>query len=129
MPSFRDAFPSRYLKASDLVHPTIGTIHSVQYESVGTGSKQESKLVARFKESSLKPLVLNTINASTIAEICDSDDTDDWPGHQIQLFAAKTEFQGKRVPCIRVEVPDVVKKRKPASPSVLENELEDDITF
>ena len=110
MPSYKTAFPSKYLKAEDLgsTRPIV-TIASVEMEDVGNGQKQERKLVLHWVESNMKPLVLNLINSDTIAEIIGDDDYDNWPGHKVQLFATKTEFQGKRVPCIRVCPPPKAK--------------------
>jgi hypothetical protein len=106
MPSFRSAFPSKFIKADDLgATRPIGTIASVDFETVGNGANADRKLVVRFDESTLKPLVLNRINCETIAEITGTDDYAQWVGHRIQLFATKTEFQGKRVACIRIAAP------------------------
>lgn len=105
MPSYRTAFPSKYLKAEDLgTSRPIVTIATIDFEMVGPGQDQARKLVAHFEEP-IKPLVLNLINSATIAEVVGSDDYESWLGHRIQLYAAKTEFQGKRVPCIRVCAP------------------------
>ena len=101
MASFRDAFPSKYLKASDLSGPVVVEIEPVGFEDVGTGQRQERKLVAHFVGKS-KGLVLNMINAESIAEIAGTDDYEQWAGHAVELYPTKTEFQGKRVPCIRI---------------------------
>lgn len=114
MPSFKTAFPSKYLKADNLgTTRPVGTIATVGFEEVGTGDKQESKLVVTWREPGLRPMVLNMINAETIAEIAGTDDFEQWPGTRVQLYATKTEFQGKRVPCIRLEAPPA-KPRKAA---------------
>ena len=34
-----------------------------------------------------------------------SDDFDAWPATKIELYATRTEFQGKRVPCVRIAAP------------------------
>jgi hypothetical protein len=106
MASYKDAFPSKYLKADDLGgRRPVGTIASVTFADVGGGGKVERKLVVRFTDPALKGLVLNLVNADTIAEITGNDDYEHWPGHRVQLFPTKTEFQGKRVPCIRLCAP------------------------
>ena len=101
MPSFRDAFPSKYLKAEDLSGPVAVVIEAVVYEDVGAGQRQQRKLVAHFMDWS-KGLVLNLINGETIAEIIGTEDYERWLGQTIELYPTKTEYQGKRVPCIRV---------------------------
>jgi hypothetical protein len=122
MPSYKTAFPSKFIKAEDLgTTRPIGTIASVDFEDVGAGANKDRKLVLHFEGDLLKPLVLNMINSDTIAELADSDDYETWPGCRLQLFATKTEFQGKRVPCIRICAPPKGKpaaSRKPAKDDI-----------
>ena len=110
MGNWRKAFPSKYLKAEDLTRPTLVEIESVGEQDVGSGAQQESKLVVHFVNMT-KGLVLNLINASTIAEIAVDDDYDRWPNHVVELYPTRTEFQGKRVPCIRVREPSEPSQR------------------
>ena len=70
----------------------------------------EKHLVVYFRGKQ-KALVLNKTNASYLAAAI-SDETDDWPGHEIVLYPTKVNFQGKMVDAIRVEMP-----RRPAVPS------------
>ena len=112
------AFPSKYLKADDLgTNRPIVTIDRVTLEDVGGDG--EHRPVIRFAGKD-KALVCNRTNANIITEVLGSDDTDDWEGKQIRLYATKTEFQGKRVPCIRVDETKVLlpakPKAKPAPP-------------
>jgi hypothetical protein len=92
-------FPSKYLKASDLHGDTRVTIVGVETQEVGD---REQKPVVVFREAHLRPLVLNRTNANSIAEVLGSPMVRDWVGKQVTLYPATTEFQGKRVPCIRV---------------------------
>ena len=116
MTSFKDAFPSKFMKHPDVETSPIGTIATVDLESVGMGANAETKLVVRFAEPGLnKAFILNRINCDAIAEITKTDDYTKWPGHKIQLVAARTEFQGKRVPCVRVAAP-LTKAASRASP-------------
>jgi hypothetical protein len=92
-------FPSRFLKASDIAGgDVVATIAAIVQEDVG----EEIKPVLNFNEPSLKGLVLNRTNASIVAEVLGTSDTRAWVGRKIILYAAKTEFQGRRVPCVRV---------------------------
>lgn len=59
-------------------------------------------------------MVLNLVNSESIAEIAGTDDYEQWPSVRVQLYATKTEFQGKRVPCIRIEAPPTARKAAPA---------------
>ena len=113
--SSKDLFPSKFLKAADLgTNRPIATIQRVEIEPIGQGQDQADKAVLYFAEPKIKPLVLNRINTETIEEIAATDDLDLWPGVRIQLFASKTEFQGKRVDCIRVCEPPARPVAKPA---------------
>ncbi len=40
------------------------------------------------------------------------DDTDDWPGHRLELYPTTTELKGKVVDCIRIRAPQK-KEQKP----------------
>jgi hypothetical protein len=102
MPSFRSAFPSKFMKASDLNgRAVVATIASVDSEEVG----KDQRYVVRFVEAGVKPLVLNLTNGETISDVAGSEDVDDWPGQKIEIFPSSTSFQGKRVACLRVRVP------------------------
>lgn len=105
------AFPSKYLKASDLPEGQfIGvTIDRVQVENVaGNGQAEEDKPVLYFVGKE-KGLVLNRTNSQAIADVF-GDETDDWTGKRILIYATETLFQGTMKPCIRVKV----QKGKPA---------------
>ena len=94
-----EAFPSNYLKASDLNGRAVRvTIESVSMEKIG----DDRKMVLHFVGKD-KGLVLNKTNANRIVEAVGSDETDDWEGTRITLYACKVDFQGKRVDAIRVD--------------------------
>jgi len=93
---------SDYLKADDIKGKGDVT---VQIEGIGTKDFDDgSKLVLSFVGKE-KSLVLNKTNASIIAEML-GNDTDDWPGGNIDLYAARVEFSGKIVDAIRVRLGD-----------------------
>ena len=95
------AYPSTYLKASDLQgRRVIVTIARVDIEDVG----DDTKPVVYFTGKT-KGLVLNRTNAVTIAELLGSEETDDWISGSVVLFATKVDFQGRRVDAIRVDRP------------------------
>ncbi len=106
-----DAFPSAYLKASDLgTNQPVVTIDHVGYEPVGRD--KEMKMVVYFQGKE-KGVVLNKTNSKKITEIAGTPETDDWAGTKIRLFATTTEFGGETVECIRVKAPGVAQKPKP----------------
>jgi hypothetical protein len=103
------AFPSKWLKAEDLGKKAVTlTIKSVEFEDVGDGEKP-----ILFFRNAKKGLVLNKTNAETCQELFETDEMDDWVGHQIVLFPDKTSYQGKRVDCIRLRAPE----EEPAAPA------------
>jgi hypothetical protein len=100
-------FPSNYVKASDLAgKPRTLRISGTETEKMGDG---EMKPVLYFGNAT-KGLVLNKTNANVLKDIYGSD-TDSWINKPIQLFATHTEFQGKRVECIRLRATPQEEKR------------------
>lgn len=92
-------FPSKYLKADDLQGRRVTlTIASVAVETLG----DESKPVVYFVGKD-KGLVLNKGNGMMIAALAGTDETDDWHGTRIRLYATPVQFQGKLVNALRVE--------------------------
>jgi hypothetical protein len=124
--SYKDYFPSRYLKVDDLKGRRVAlTISACAPESVGQGADKKEKLVIRFKETP-KGLVANRVNSDSIAEIVGAEDEQEWIGHRVILVPSKTDYQGKRVGCIRVEAPgEAAALAAPAD--VFDNEFEGEI--
>ena len=85
-----DAFPSNYLKASDLQgRAIIVAIDRCEIEAIG----DERKPILYF-QGKQKGMVLNKTNANNVAVLY-GDDTDDWGGQPVELFEAMVDFQGK----------------------------------
>jgi hypothetical protein len=125
MPSYRTAFPSKYTKADDLgTSRPIGTIANVDFETVGSGANTEQKLVVHFREPLMRPMIMNLVNSDSIAEISGTDDYSKWPGTKVQLYVTKTEFQGKRIPCVRIQAPEG-KKPKTLPKTLLHDDIDD----
>lgn len=103
-----EAFPSNYIKASDLNGSSPKVIIShVKMEDIG----DDRKPIVFFKGKE-KGLVLNKTNANNIATLF-GDDMDDWQGKEIVLFPAMVDFQGRTVEAIRVR--GVQAKDRPAA--------------
>lgn len=110
-----DAFPSNYIKASDLGDKKVlVTIDRVEMESLGRGADKETKPVLYF-EGKQKGLVLNKTNSKKIHDIVGSWEDSDWQGHQVVIYATETEFGGDTVSCIRI-LPPPKNGGKPAAP-------------
>lgn len=115
-----DVFPSSYLKADDLNGRRVTVqIASVKMETLGDGQKPVCYFIGKDKG-----VVLNRTNWQTIAMIAGTDESDDWHGVAIRLYATPVPFQGKIVNSIRIEAaPQSAPKpatatRKPAAPVV-----------
>jgi hypothetical protein len=112
------AFPSTYLKSSDAKdRPITTTIKAVEMEEVGQGNEKKEKPVLYFEDQ--KPMVLNRTNWDELENAF--GDSEDWPGHNIRVKCARTQFQGKSVDGLRIEPI----KPKPA----LKDDLNDEITM
>ena len=98
--NINEAFPSKYIKATDLNGSAVKiTIREVRIEDLG----DENKPVAYF-ENKTKGLVLNRTNWRMIAEL-HGDETEDWVGKPIEIYADKVPFQGRIVDAVRVRHP------------------------
>ena len=101
--NINDAFPSNYLKASDLgeAQPVVA-IDRVEVEPVGRGKEMKPVIYFAGKQ---KGMVLNKTNSKKIAELAGSPDTEEWAGVSVKLYATETEFGGETVECIRIKAP------------------------
>ena len=107
-----EAFPSKYLKASDLQNQSwTVTIKDCLIEEIGD---HDRKPVLYFQEAE-KGMVLNRTNADTIA-LHLSNDTDRWKGMKIEMFTQAVPFQGRSVPAIRVRPVTQQKVTDPNTP-------------
>lgn len=122
------AFPSNYLKASDLGDKQpIVTIDRIEVEPIGRDKEIKPVIYFQGKE---KGLVLNKTNAKKIAELTGSKDTDDWTGCQVRIYATETEFGGETVECIRVKAATAAKvKPKQPEPEPVRDLDEEEIPF
>ena len=98
------AFPSKWLKASDLPDGKFisVTIERVELEKVGMDS-EDDKPVMYFVGKS-KGLVLNKTKANAISAAY-GEETEDWSGRPLQLYATEVAFQGKMVASIGIKIP------------------------
>lgn len=118
-----DVFPSSYLKAEDLgtSSPTV-TIFGVKLEKLG----DDEKPVIYFQGKE-KGLVLNRTNWNMLAEITGQDDSDNWNGKKVKLYVARVDYQGKRVPAIRIDYPP--KGSQPTPPPPVEADDSEEVPF
>jgi hypothetical protein len=119
-----EIFPSKYLKASDLNKPIVVTIESAPLDVLkNPEGKEQSKIVLTFRGAK-KALPLNVTNWDAVAAIC-GEDTEDWSGGKIELYADKTRMGGKTVDCIRVRAPRDVSAKTAAPPKTAAPDADD----
>lgn len=110
-----DAFPSNYLKSSDLQGRAIRVkIREVAYETIGNSG--DNKIVLHFQGKN-KGMICNRTNCMTITEMW-GPETDNWIGGELELFSTKVPFQGKLTDAIRVRpiATNAAKRGKEAPP-------------
>lgn len=107
-----EAFPSKYLSASDIPAENI-TLRMSNVET--TEMEGKTKLVLSF-ERAKKSMILNKTNASNIAAAY-GDDTDEWIGQEVVLFTTWVDYQGKSVEAVRVRAPQPKDKQRGPAPS------------
>lgn len=101
------AFPSKYLKASDLQDQPVRVIMDrTEMHDLGD---DEPKPVLYFQRAEFdwlpkKPMVVNKTNWNAIADIYDNE-SDEWIGKELVLYPAMVDFKGKSTPAIRVRGP------------------------
>ena len=118
MPKTSEMRESKFLKKEDVGTGALFTVESCEQHNVAKeGAEPELRWCLSFEESD-KPLVLNSTNIQLCEGIFGADDTDDWTGKKIVLYADPTvAFKGKVVGGIRVRAPKG--KAKPVTvPSV-----------
>jgi hypothetical protein len=81
----------------------IATIKSArQEEVVGADGKREDRLVVRFAEKDLKPMIVNATNAKTIEKLYKTPYVEDWVGKRIQIYSAQVKAFGQLVDALRI---------------------------
>ncbi len=126
MPKISEMRESKFLKKEDVGRGTLATITKCDQMNVAMeGAGQELKWCLHFRELE-KPLVLNSTNIQLCAQICGSEDTDDWTGKAIVLYTdPNVSYAGKLVGGIRVRK----SKAAPVLASVSAPVEVDDIPF
>jgi hypothetical protein len=128
MVTMSDAFPSKYLKAADLPAPVVATIKVASLEKIKSFSGGETDKVVIFFAKGLKPLPLNRTNFESCVDISGSDDSDDFVGTKVELYATKTSMNGKTMDCVRIRAPGAEEKpRKPVTDDGVKPDYNDEI--
>lgn len=94
------AFPSNFIKCEDLQNrPARVKMNYVKLEDIGDDNKPVLYFIGKEKG-----MVLNKTNASAISAMY-GDETENWSGEEIEIYPTETDYQGKRVPAIRIRPP------------------------
>ena len=107
MPRVSDVFQGSFLKA-DVDVPDLedgGIVFTIKDGEV-KDFDDGAKIILHFEETD-KGLVLNKTNANTLIDLFKSDDTDDWIGRKVKLYAKDVEYQGKMTRGIRISTREV----------------------
>jgi hypothetical protein len=121
-----DAFPSRFLKASDVNGEDLAvTISGIDWEEVGKDRTRKPVLYFRGK---VKPLILNGTNWDAIVRITGEDDSEQWEGEKIALYSTRVQFGREMVDAIRIRESRSVKNGK-ADTMPVSDMPNDDIPF
>lgn len=126
MPNINDMLESKYLKQSDVTDDTFVTIAKIGKKNIAKEDEPpEIKWLCQFNEFN-KPLILNTTNIQLLAKACDSENTDDWIGKEVILYAdANVSYGGKLVGGLRVRKAKAAPVRAAKAATV----PDDDIAF
>lgn len=112
-------FPSKYVKPADLNgKPVTLIVAKTVVEELGHGDQKEQKAVVYF-EKATKGLVLNRTNAMTIAALY-GDETDEWAGKRITIYATRVRAFGAMQDTIRVKSEVPARPLPAAQPAAVE---------
>ena len=97
-----EMLPSKYLKWQDLKDSERKvTIKGVVEEEVGM--EKDKEFVMSFVDKD-KAMILNATNKNVLFDAW--EDSDDWAGKEVILFAGDTSFAGTACKGLRVRVPE-----------------------
>jgi hypothetical protein len=116
-----DVFPSRWLKATDLAGPCRAIIARCDMEKVSQDGDEKPVIYFNRAQQEIvktKGFVLNGTNWDAI-EALHGGDSDGWLGKEITIYPTTTRFQGKTVPCLRVDDRPQETPAKPERPSAV----------
>lgn len=103
----RSAFPSKYLRAADILalpNKTIRlTIAGLKLETLQSRNKEDEQKPVLYFRGAKKGLVLNKTNSDRIAHHYGWN-TDEWSGKTVDLYVAEVDAFGEVVEAIRVKV-------------------------
>ena len=124
MPDYSNDFGGKYMNATHITEPFVGTVERVEREDVDGNAKMKPVLYFVGRE---RGVVLNATRYDTVSAMAKSRDTDDWVGMRVQVKRGSTRFANKVVDCVEFGLP-LAEKRKNEAAEVAE-ELNDPIPY
>jgi hypothetical protein len=117
-----EVFEKKYWSASDLKKPVTVEIETVNVEVLKARDGTTSRKPVVYFRGTRKAFAVNATNFDLICDVTGESNTDNWPGHQIELHASTTPMGGQMVPCVRVRAPSKAKAKAPPPPISDESE-------
>ncbi len=98
MPKVSDMFPSKYVKGEDLGNKTfVVTIKEIRQEKMRPNPQSPDVMMwVIYTAEGKRGIVLGKPLATQIQNILGSENTDDWIGKQIAIYAEPVMVGGKR---------------------------------
>lgn len=105
-----EVYSGKTLKAADLgdedLPITITGVKVQEFDKDGGG--KESKIVLSLKDE--KDFVCNVVNSKAIAKVLGTDETDDWVGKSVTLYATEVQFGAETMLGLRVRLKAPLKR-------------------
>jgi hypothetical protein len=117
-------FPSKYMSKEDLPTSRVLTIGGIKMETLEWEGETSQKAVIVWTDPKVKPIILNRVNVSVLADSL-GDDTDDWVGEQVSVYVdPHVMFMGRMVGGIRLRVtdPPAEEKKNQVTPTASRSE-------
>jgi hypothetical protein len=99
-----EAFPGKWLKADDLPK---GKKVKVTISDVGIEEMNGEKKLSLFFEGKDRGMIVNTTNRNILVSAL-GNETDDWTGKEVFIYAQAVSYQGRMVQGLKVDVPMAV---------------------
>lgn len=142
MAKISEVYSGAYVTAAELTpgRRITAVVAGAEVTVVGQGDAASQKVVLSLKNRAgvqwPRQLVCNKSNATLLAAAF-GDETREWPGHTLEIWAEPVMYQGKLVPGIKVmplpsQGPTIAPSRGsdiPADTSNLAADLDDEIPF
>lgn len=98
MANYKEHFAGAFFKAEDVKTPIKAAIDRAELMTMNDGKEKPVVYLTGHRRG----IVLNGTRYDQIVEITKTHETDDWVGHEVCVYADKTNFGGKKVACIAI---------------------------